>query len=196
MNIILASASPRRTELLKQAGMSHQVIPSSCVEVITSSIPGEVVKELAYQKADDVFQKYKKTQDEEFLVIGSDTVVAANEKILGKPSSEEDAFQMISSLQNKVHQVYTGVALLHYKDGKMTKKVFYECSHVSVYPMSETEIRDYIATGEPMDKAGAYGIQGRFAIHIKGIEGDYNNIVGLPIARIYQELNREEWEQC
>lgn len=190
--IILASASPRRTELLQQAGIPHEVIPSECEEVISSSIPQEVVMELSAQKAQDVFETYKNKQNsvEDFLVIGADTVVAVDDSILGKPKSEEDAFRMLQLLQGKNHQVYTGVTLLYYQNGVKREQTFFECSQVNCYPISEEEIWIYIKTGEPMDKAGAYGIQGRFAIHIKGIEGDYNNIVGLPVARIYQELKR------
>lgn len=187
--IILASASPRRTELLDQAGISHTVIPSCCEEVICSDVPEDVVVELALQKAEDVYQRYALLHDEEhFLVIGADTVVTLDGKILGKPKDEEEAFQMLSMLQGRTHQVYTGVAFVFLKDGQIKQHVFYECSDVQLYPVSEEEIRAYIASGEPMDKAGAYGIQGKFAIHVKGIKGDYNNIVGLPIARIYQEL--------
>ena len=188
LTVVLASASPRRTELLEQGKIKHIVMPSHCEEVITSEVPGQVVEELSAQKAEDVYQQYEKVNQEDFLVIGSDTVVAAEGKILGKPKDEEDAFRMISMLQGKAHQVYTGVTLLIKKDGKKIQKTFNECSDVHVYPMSEEEIREYIATGEPMDKAGAYGIQGAFGVYIRGIEGDYNTIVGLPLARVYQEM--------
>ena len=97
---------------------------------------------------------------------------------------------MIYMLHGKAHQVYTGVTLLIKKDGKKIRKTFHECSDVHVYPMSKEEIREYIATGEPMDKAGAYGIQGAFGVYICGIEGDYNTIVGLPLARVYQEMKK------
>ena len=110
---------------------------------------------------------------------------------LTKAKTEEEAFEMLSSLQNHTHQVYTGVAVLKKIDGKETKKVFCEQSDVEVYPMTKEEILSYTRTGDCMDKAGAYGIQGHFAIYIKGIHGDYNNIVGLPIARLYQELKHE-----
>ena len=189
MTVVLASASPRRTELLEQAGIRHLVIPSQCEEHIQSEVPQEVVMELSAQKAEDVYTRYEKEHPgEEFLVIGSDTVVAADGEILGKPKDEEDAFRMISLLQGETHQVYTGVTLLAKAEGGAKRNTFFECSNVKVYPMDEEEIRDYIATKEPMDKAGAYGIQGGFAVYIRGIEGDYNNIVGLPIARLYQEL--------
>lgn len=188
LTVVLASASPRRTELLEQGNIKHTVMPSHCEEVITSEVPGQVVEELSVQKAEDVYQQYEKENTGEFLVIGSDTVVAVDGKILGKPKDEADAFQMISMLQGKAHQVYTGVTFLIKKDGKQIRKTFHECSDVHVYPMSKEEIREYIATGEPMDKAGAYGIQGAFGVYIRGIEGDYNTIVGLPLARVYQEM--------
>lgn len=147
--------------------------------------------ELSRQKAEDVYALYRgKHGRENILVIGADTVVAVQNKILGKPKDPEDAFHMISSLQGSTHQVYTGVTFLEYRDGKERAETFYECSHVHVCPMEEEEIRRYIAGGEPMDKAGAYGIQGEFAVFVEKIEGDYNNIVGLPISRIYQELKK------
>lgn len=188
MEVVLASASPRRTELLSQGNIRHIVMPSHSEEVITSEIPYQVVEELSLQKAEDVYRQYEKEQQGDFLVIGSDTVVAAKGRILGKPKDEEDAFQMISMLQGEKHQVYTGVTLLVKKEGQKIKKTFHECSEVHVYSMSEEEIREYIATREPMDKAGAYGIQGAFGVYIRGIEGDYNTIVGLPLARVYQEM--------
>lgn len=190
--VILASASPRRTELLGQIGIAHEIIVSDCEEKITSEVPQDVVMELSTQKAEDVYNKYKISHSvENFLVIGSDTIVAIDGMILGKPKDEKDAFQMISRLQGNIHQVYTGVTILWNKNGEKKQNTFYECSNVDVYPMCEKEILDYIKTGEPMDKAGSYGIQGRFAAHIKGIHGDYNNIVGLPVGRIYQEMKSE-----
>ena len=190
LTVVLASASPRRTELLEQGNIKHVVMPSHCEEVITSQVPSQVVEELSVQKAEDVYQQYETKNTGDFLVIGSDTVVAADGTILGKPKDKEQAYQMISMLQGKAHQVYTGVTLLIKKDGKKIRKTFHECSDVHVYPMSKEEIREYIATGEPMDKAGAYGIQGAFGVYICGIEGDYNTIVGLPLARVYQEMKK------
>lgn len=190
--VILASASPRRTELLKQAGIAHIIMPATCDEQTTATQPEQYVMELAERKAADVLACYVKDHlGESVIVIGSDTVVSVDGKILGKPKTEEEAFTMLSSLQNHTHQVYTGVAVLENKNGKETKKVFCEQSDVEVYPMTKEEILSYIKTGDCMDKAGAYGVQGHFAIYIKGIHGDYNNIVGLPIARLYQELKHE-----
>lgn len=190
--VILASASPRRTELLKQAGIAHTIMPATCDEQTSATQPEQYVMELAERKAADVLACYVKDHSgESVIVIGSDTVVSVDGKILGKPKTEEEAFTMLSSLQNHTHQVYTGVAVLENKNGKETKKVFCEQSDVEVYPMTKEEILSYIKTGDCMDKAGAYGVQGHFAIYIKGIHGDYNNIVGLPIARLYQELKHE-----
>jgi len=186
---ILASASPRRTELLKQAGIEHIVIPSECEEHTDQTAPGDIVEDLSRQKAEDVFAKYSKTHPcEHFIILGSDTVVSCNGRILGKPKDKDEAGKMLSQLQNNTHQVYTGATLIQYLNGYKKVVIFHECSEVSVYPMTMAEIADYIRTGEPPDKAGGYGIQGTFARYIRRIEGDYNNIVGLPIGRLYQEL--------
>lgn len=164
-------------------GMEFEVIPAKGEEVITKLLPWEVVKELSFQKAKEIAD----SQTEECIVIGSDTIVAKGEQIMGKPKDAEDAFRMLSEIAGDCHQVYTGVTIL--RTGEHGKTInFAEKTEVHVYPMSAEEIRAYIATGDPFDKAGAYGIQGDFAIHIKGIEGDYYNVVGLPIGRVYQEL--------
>ena len=185
MKIILASASPRRKELLEQIGVKFLVEPAKGEEKITKKLPGGVVKELALQKAREV----AKDKEEPVLVIGADTVVAYEDQILGKPKDEEDAKQMLTMLSGQTHEVYTGVALLFVDpSGRAGVHTFYEKTEVTMYPMSEKEIQRYIATGDPMDKAGSYGIQGTCAIHIKEIHGDYNNVVGLPVARLYQEL--------
>lgn len=182
--IILASASPRRKELLEQIGIPYQVLPSQVEEVVTSDIPSEVVEELAAQKCGDVLLRVP----EGTLVLGADTVVAFDGKILGKPGSEEEAFEMLSMLQGQTHQVYTGVAIMEKTQDGIRKECFHERTDVTFYPVSDKEIRAYIATGEPMDKAGAYGIQGRFAAFVQKISGDYNNVVGLPVSAIYQRL--------
>lgn len=188
MKYILASASPRRRELLTQAGIEYTVIPSEVEEKITKAIPSDVVMELARLKAEDVFNKHG---NEDCTVIGADTVVVYRNEILGKPSDEDEACDMLSMLSDRTHQVYTGVALVSVKQGKKEVRTFYECTDVTFYPISREEIAAYAATGDPLDKAGSYGIQGPFAVHIRGIEGDYNNVVGLPIARLYQELKKE-----
>ena len=185
MKLILASASPRRKELLGKIGLEFDIIPAKGEEVITQTLPWEVVKELSFQKAKEIAD----IQAEECIVIGSDTIVAKGEQIMGKPKDEEDAFRMLSEIADDVHQVYTGVTLI--RTGENPKLVtFAEKTDVYLYPISDKEIKAYIATKDPMDKAGAYGIQGDFAIHVKGIEGDYYNVVGLPIGKVYQELKQ------
>ena len=182
MRFILASASPRRKELLEQIGVKFDILPATGEEVITKELPGEVVMELAKQKAEEV----AKTAGADALVLGADTVVAYEGKILA------DALRMLTMLSGKEHEVYTGVALIDNRDQSMEN--FFERTKVTMYPVSEEEIRDYIAGGEPMDKAGAYAIQGLGAKFIQKIEGDYNNVVGLPIGRIYQEIKRKSIE--
>ena len=182
--IILASASPRRRELLEQGGIPFTVIPSQAEEKITTEQPGQAVEELSYLKCSDIYEKSLG----DVLVIGADTVVASEGKILGKPSSQKDAVKMLQSLQGREHEVYTGVTIMAREGNENRKKTFHEKTKLVFYPMSDEEIRSYVNTGEPMDKAGAYGIQGKSAVFIKEISGDYNNVVGLPLARLYKEL--------
>ena len=182
--IILASASPRRRELLEQIGAVFEVCPSNAEEIMTSGVPGEVVQELSRCKGSDVFER----TSGDVLVIGADTVVAFQDSILGKPADAAMARDMLLRLQGNTHQVYTGVTLLLRQGGTVTQKSFYEKTEVVFYPM----------TGEPMDKAGAYGIQGKSAVFVEKIDGDYSNVVGLPLARLYQELKQmgidiKEW---
>lgn len=187
-DIILASQSPRRRELLTQIGLEFEVLPSTVEEVITSTDPVEAVKELAQQKARDVEWEVRvKRNVQPGLVIGADTIVVYGGKMLGKPADKEDAVRMLTMLQGKCHSVYTGVTLIT----EEKEIVFAEETKVYMYPMSEEEIAWYVSTGEPMDKAGAYGIQGFCARFIEKIQGDYNNVVGLPVGRIYQELKKE-----
>lgn len=197
--IILASASPRRKELLEQIGLTFDICPAKGEEVITKTIPAEVVKELASQKAREVaamVKTYEEKHEElvtpqDIMVIGADTIVAYNDQILGKPKDEEDAHRMLSMLSGNTHSVYTGVSIILLgASGKAGELNFYEKTDVMMRQMEAEEIRRYIATGEPMDKAGAYGIQGKCAIFIDKINGDYNNVVGLPIAAIYRELKK------
>ena len=179
--IILASGSPRRKELLTQIGVRFEVQKAEGEEIITSSVPTEVVKELSLQKAQEVAAKYDGD-----IVIGADTVVAAEGQILGKPRDKEDAMRMLRILQGKEHEVITGVAVLLKEQQKVIN--FAEVTKVHVFPMTEAQMEAYVESGEPMDKAGSYGIQGKFAAYVSGIEGDYNNVVGLPIGRLYQEV--------
>ncbi len=190
--IILASQSPRRRELLTQIGLEHEVCPSTVEEIVTEINPVDIVKSLSLQKAMDVAEKKKmEYPDESFLVIGADTIVVYDNKILGKPKNEEDAISMLSMLQGNTHSVYTGVALIFEENGKEEVKSFAEETKVTMYPMTQEEILWYVSTKEPMDKAGSYGIQGYCARFIEKIHGDYNNVVGLPVAKIYQEIKAE-----
>ncbi|MBE5987686.1 septum formation protein [Lacrimispora xylanisolvens] len=184
--IVLASASPRRRELLSQISLNPVIEPSTVIEVITTRVPEDAVMELSLQKAEDVARH----QQPGTIVIGADTVVAAEGKILGKPKSHQEAYEMIESFQGKTHQVFTGVTLIYCGTNGTTVRSFAERTDVHVYPMTPEEIRLYAEDEEPMDKAGAYGIQGRFAAFIKGIDGDYSNVVGLPVGRVYQELKQ------
>ncbi|MGN0307083.1 MAG: Maf family protein [Lachnospiraceae bacterium] len=186
--IILASASPRRRELLSQIGIAYRVVPSQVEEILEGNSPMEIVQNLARQKAEDVALSLKLPEK---LVLGADTVVVHDNQILGKPMDNEDAFRMLKGLQGNVHQVYTGVALVKYRE-TLESYVFYEETRVYVYPMTDEEIQAYIDSLDGRDKAGGYGIQGPFAAYIQGIEGDYYNVMGLPIGRLYQELKRRE----
>ena len=189
--IILASASPRRKELLEQIGLSFQIEPARGEEHITSVIPREVVEELSYQKAMEVAQLHK---EEDTLILGADTIVVYEDKIMGKPADEEEAKEMLRKLSGKTHCVFTGVTAVLWENQKKTVRTFSEKTEVTFYPMSEEEIMFYVKTREPMDKAGAYGIQGVGAKFIQAIHGDYNNVVGLPVARLYQEVLRD-WNE-
>lgn len=187
---ILASASPRRKELLEQVGAEFEIIPAGGEEVIAGSRPQEVVVALAVQKAKEVEQRFLNDTDGAVVVLGADTVVAFGGQILGKPEDGADAQRMLSMLSGNTHSVYTGVAVVVRKDGKTELLSFYEETKVTMYPMEERQILSYIRTGEPMDKAGAYGIQGKGALYIKEIQGDYNNVVGLPVAKIFQRMSK------
>lgn len=184
MRYILASASPRRRELLARTGLDFTVIPSKIQESITKSAPPDIVMELAGQKAMDVWKHHAGMDD---VVIGADTIVVYKDEILGKPADESEALDMLSMLADRTHQVYTGVSIIQ----GQSVNTFYECTQVTLYPIYREDLLRYIATGDPLDKAGAYGIQGNFSIHVKSIRGDYNNVVGLPIGRLYQELKKE-----
>lgn len=197
--IILASASPRRKELLEQIGITFDICPARGEEVLTKSVPQEAVQELAGQKAKEVASMVKTYEafheelmtPQDIMVIGADTIVAFADKILGKPKDDADAFRMLSMLSGNTHSVYTGVSIvLLGASGRTGALTFYEKTDVTMRRMEEEEIWRYIATGEPMDKAGAYGIQGKCAIYIDKIDGDYNNVVGLPVAAIYRELKK------
>lgn len=178
--LILASGSPRRKELLKQAQLTFTVSTSSISEIVDqSSSPNQVVESLAFQKANDVF-----SQHQDCIVIGADTVVAINETILGKPKDQAEARAMLKMLSGNTHEVYTGVAIVSSSD----TFIFHEKTSVTFLELTEAEISHYIETGEPFDKAGSYGIQGLGALFVKEIQGDYFNVVGLPLAKTVRKL--------
>ncbi len=243
--IILASASPRRKELLNQIGISFEICPSTCDEAVEFSTPEKMVQDLSRMKAEDVWEKVEAERKndcdrKQVLIIGADTIVVSggeeeaeeecgveghdkkrhrslidlisqnsaridlkeencpgksktplkpDPEVLGKPKDEADALRMLTSLQGRKHRVFTGVTFIYLdeNDQKRTHS-FYEKTDVFLYPMTQEEILSYIRSGDPMDKAGAYGIQGPFAAYVRGIIGDYNNVVGLPVGRVFQEL--------
>ncbi|MCF0146410.1 MAG: septum formation protein Maf [Eubacterium sp.] len=191
--LILASASPRRKELLVRIGISPVVYPVSSDEVYTEKEPSEIVKELAFGKVSEAAGQLLEKQElrADTYLLGADTIVVCEGKILGKPVSEEDAARMLRAVQGHTHKVYTGVSILYAEEGDHMPDIntsFSVCTDVDVLPMTEEEIRAYIQTGEPMDKAGSYGIQGIFSRHISGIRGDYTNVVGLPVSAVYRSL--------
>ena len=191
--IILASSSPRRRELMAQAGFAFEVLVSEADETIETETPGEMVEVLSERKAAAVAEEIKRQgfAEESVLLVGADTMVAIDGKKLGKPKDEKGAEEMLEELSGRTHQVYTGVALFSLKEGIIEKKTtFHECTDVTMVSMTEKEIADYVASGDSMDKAGAYGIQGLAAIFISEIKGDYYNVVGLPISRVYHEIEQ------
>lgn len=188
--IVLASASPRRKEIFEKVGIEFTVSTSDKEEIIRKNTPEEIVVDLASKKAEDVASQYEGN----VIIIGADTMVVQNGEIMGKPRDEEDAKRMLHLLSGNIHKVYTGVSVIiknTIEEGEPKKIQFLECTDVWVKKLTEEAITDYIASGEPFDKAGAYAIQGLFAVHIDRIEGDYNNIVGFPIAKLYSVLLKE-----
>lgn len=185
--LTLASASPRRREILTEGGIAHVIKPADVDESVFAGIePRLMVQLLAASKAAAVAGTC------EGIVLGADTVVVSEGCVLGKPIDEEDAFRMLSSLSGKTHFVYTGIALLRASDGKMITHC--EETKVTFRNLSPEEIRDYIETGEPMDKAGAYGIQGKGGALVLHTEGDFQNVVGLPLRAVQsllKEINKE-----
>ena len=184
MAIVLASASPRRRELMEQfCGKNLVILPAEGEEVVPDNVgPGETVEALAQGKAREVAARLRAetTGSREDIVIGADTIVWHEGRIFGKPHSREEAAAMLRSLSGRTHEVYTGVSLI-YGDQELTE---HEKTAVTFRVMTEKEISDYIATGEPMDKAGAYGAQGLGAIFVSCIEGDFFNVMGLPLCRL------------
>lgn len=185
--VILASASPRRSELLQQIGITFRVQASKKEEVANTTIPWELVMQLSKEKAGEVAE----SQTESCLVIGADTVVAVQGEILGKPADVSEAKEMLCKLSGRTHQVYTGVTVLAWDGHQITNGItFYEKTDVTIAELTIDEIQAYIDSTEPMDKAGAYGIQGRFACYVERIDGDYYTVVGLPIAHLYRVMKK------
>ena len=192
LNIILASQSPRRRELLARTGLSFTVHPASDKEVTEETEPARIVEALAAHKAREVYEKVYENAAHPLLVIGADTVVVIHGQILGKPESREHAAEMLRLLSGASHEVLTGVCLIEESlgaEGGITahERIFHECTRVFFRKLTEEEIRGYIASGEPMDKAGAYGIQGLASVFVDHIEGDYDNVVGFPLTRVMKE---------
>jgi len=184
--IILASASPRRRELLAQIGLEFEIITSDLDESFDNAMSCEdIVKKLAYEKANAVARQVKDSS----IIIGADTVVYYNGAILGKPENEAHARSMLMLLSGNTHQVLTGFAIIRPIDNKVA--VDYEKTNVTFRQLGDDEIDMYIKTKEPLDKAGAYGIQGLGATFVSSIQGDYNNVVGLPLCSLSQCLKNE-----
>lgn len=180
--LILASASPRRKEILNTAGYVYEVIPSNATELTHGENPCELVRENALAKARDVFLRC----NENAIVIGADTIVCLNGRILGKPKDERDAFLMLKELSGSVHEVITGYAVI----GEEGEESGFCVTEVYFRTLSDSEINAYIKTNEPLDKAGAYGIQERACVFAEGFKGDFFNIIGLPIAPLYSVLKK------
>ncbi len=207
--VYLASASPRRKDILSQLGIKFQVITSDADETSSITKPDELVMELSRRKAVDVAEKLSDTSNSASsnatadknamqgvhaceLIIGSDTVVAVEGEILGKPSDKEDALRMIRLLSGRHHEVYTGVTLV-FKEGSETRiETFYTVSKVFVMAMSDEEIESYVDLGTCYDKAGAYAIQEEFGKYIERFEGDYYTIIGLPMNELYKKLKEND----
>lgn len=185
--LVLASASPRRREILTAGGISHEVRPSDIDESVFKGVePRLMVQLLAASKA----AAAARLADE--WLLGADTVVVLGGKVLGKPVDAEDAVHMLSMLSGKTHSVYTGIALICAEDGRM--KTHCEETRVTFRTLSEEEIRAYVATGEPLDKAGAYGIQGEGGKLVEKTEGDFQNVIGLPleaVKRLFSDMNSD-----
>ncbi|MCL2286133.1 MAG: Maf family protein [Firmicutes bacterium] len=182
--IILASGSPRRQQLLQQAGITHEVLVSGADETVTGT-PREQVEELALRKANAVLPLVDSSYGDA-IIIAADTLVFIDDEVLGKPQNHNEAFEMLKKLQGNAHRVYTGVALLCVFSGEA--KVFADVADVFFRPLYDEEILAYIATGEPFDKAGAYGIQEKGATLVDRINGDFYTVMGLPISKVCAAL--------
>lgn len=181
MEIVLASASPRRQELLRQVGVSFTVITSGVDEQMDPRLsPGELVEQLALSKAEDVARRHP-----DRVVLGADTVVVLGNQVLGKPRDRAGAISMLERLSGREHQVYTGVAVV----GQGRRRVEHEVTDVRFRALTRSEVERYVDSGEPIDKAGAYAVQGLGAVLVSGVSGDYFSVVGLPICRTVRILS-------
>ena len=190
MRVILASASPRRHELLGRLFEDFEIIPAEGEEIVTTDDPVKLVQELSFQKAREVESREfpDETFDDIYIVIGADTVVSKDGRILGKPKDEQEAIEMLGFLAGDIHMVSTGVTIIKNVNGERKCARFVENTMVEFNDMTGAEINDYISTGESMDKAGAYGIQGLASRYIKRVDGSVDNVIGLPVSRLYQVL--------
>lgn len=189
MNLILASGSPRRKEILEELGYRFTIRTAAFDEsAVSLEKPAQGVQKLALGKA--MAAAEETPVEAPTLFLGSDTVVAMNDVVMGKPADEDDAKAMLRSLSGNTHVVYTGVALVekNERDEIVANETFVEATEVTFFDLSDEEIDWYVGTGEPMDKAGAYGIQGLGRVLVEGIRGDYETVVGLPAARVYRAL--------
>lgn len=183
--IILASRSPRRSELLKKHGVSFRILVSEAEEVKDGALPIDIAKSNAFLKANAVFKDIKENN---IIVLGADTVVALDDKIFGKPKDKQDAFNMLSSLSGKEHQVITGVSILKREDNKETVLTLAEVTFVKFKELKKEEIDEYLLLSEAYDKAGSYALQGVAKKFVEYIKGDYENVVGLPVEKILKYL--------
>lgn len=179
---ILASTSPRRTELLRKEGINFEVVvPENINEEQVSADPASHVLELSKKKAENVAKKVRDS-----IILGADTIVVLDGEILGKPKDSDEAFKMLKKLSGKEHEVYTGISLVNKEKGKVLSG--YQLTKVKFNQLKDEEIKDYIDTGEPLDKAGAYGIQGMGNFLVEKIEGDLDNVIGLPLRKLEELL--------
>ncbi len=193
MKIVLASASPRRVEILRNAGIPFEVLAARVDETRRAGeLRGDYVRRLALEKARAAAADAN-SGDGDCLFVGADTVVVAGDEILGKPRSEEDARRMLRMLRGSVHEVYTGLSVV--QRPRAAEGVVDEVTRVTFAPLSDGEIERYIATGEPFDKAGAYGIQGIGGRYVTRIEGCYFNVMGLPLAQLWALLREFGWKE-
>lgn len=190
MKFILASGSPRRRELLTDIGIDFEVFPSKAEEKVDPALSfGKIVESLSMLKAEDVFGNFK--NEDEVCIIGADTIVVLDKTVLGKPKDEADAVRTLSALQNRSHFVYTGTTVIIKRGNEIKKITYSDKTEVFMVKITEDEIKSYVKSGEPMDKAGSYAIQGRGAVFIDKICGNYFTVVGLNISRLYELLKGE-----